>query len=195
MDSHAWKTGAAGHHRPARAVSKNAERRPGELAHLHQEVVYNCAFRLLGDTEQAADVTEHVLLSAQEAIGHCHSEASELRVLRLVTCACKDRLAHTGDHRSERVRRRRLEGMNFDMAAHRQEDALEQRLQAGILTLPAEERIVLVLADVVGLSYRDISRVMNLNSSRVCAYLSRARVRLRDYLLSGAGFDGFDAER
>ena len=61
---------------------------------------------------------------------------------------------------------------------------LESRvIQAGIDLLPAEQRIVLTLSDVEGLSYEEIAVVMDTSLGTVKSRLSRARAKLRDFLL------------
>jgi RNA polymerase sigma-70 factor (ECF subfamily) len=56
-------------------------------------------------------------------------------------------------------------------------------IQAGIELLPAEQRIVLTLSDVEGLSYEEIAAVMDTSLGTVKSRLSRARAKLRDFLL------------
>ena len=68
-----------------------------------------------------------------------------------------------------------------------EEHALRQELarviQAGIQTLPPEQRVTLVLSDVQGLSYREIAEVTRTSLGTVKSRLSRARAKLRDFLL------------
>jgi RNA polymerase sigma-70 factor (ECF subfamily) len=182
MVSHAWQTGATGKQMRGRAVRRGDEHRFDELVLLHQEMVYNVAYRLLGDAKEAADVTEQALLAAYKAVTRVDGGLFKLYMLRLVTGACSTRLRRAGGQGVVRS------------AANGKQEAVEpaatpgaesaQRLQAGILTLPAEERIVLVLADVLGLSYGDIGQVTNLRRSTVNSRLGRGRARLRDYLLN-----------
>jgi len=55
-------------------------------------------------------------------------------------------------------------------------------LQQGITTLPDDQRIVLVLSDVQGMSYEEIAEITNSNLGTVKSRLSRARGKLREYL-------------
>jgi len=52
------------------------------------------------------------------------------------------------------------------------------------LTLPPDQRITFVLADVHGLSYQEIAQAMNVSLGTVKSRLSRARAKLRDALLA-----------
>jgi RNA polymerase sigma-70 factor (ECF subfamily) len=65
-------------------------------------------------------------------------------------------------------------------AAEREEVA--HALKVGIQTLPADQRITLVLADVQGLSYQEIAEATDAPLGTVKSRLARARGKLRDYL-------------
>ena len=68
-------------------------------------------------------------------------------------------------------------------ADHRRaHDALLARAEAGIAGLPLEERLVLVLADVQGLSYEEVACVTGASPAAVARWLGSARARLRDWL-------------
>ena len=56
-------------------------------------------------------------------------------------------------------------------------------IQAGINTLPADQRVTLVLSDVQGMSYEEIASLTGANLGTVKSRLSRARTKLREYLL------------
>jgi len=46
------------------------------------------------------------------------------------------------------------------------------------------QRSLVMLKDYEGYSYEEIGRIMDLNESQVKVYLHRARLTLRDYLVS-----------
>lgn len=64
------------------------------------------------------------------------------------------------------------------------EDGPETVLQRHIRVLPAEQRTVLVLSDVQGLSDKEIAGIMRSNIGTVKSRLSRARAKLRRSLSS-----------
>ena len=69
-----------------------------------------------------------------------------------------------------------------DLATLRQE--LSDALQLGIQTLPPDQRATLVLSDVQGFSYQEIADMTGVSLGTVKSRLSRARARLRDYLIT-----------
>jgi RNA polymerase sigma-70 factor (ECF subfamily) len=63
-------------------------------------------------------------------------------------------------------------------------EELSDLLQLGINHLPEEQRVVLVLSDVQGMSYQEIADIIEQPLGTVKSRLSRGRRRLRDFLMS-----------
>ncbi len=162
------------------------------LAYQHQ--VYNLAYRIMGDEASAADVAQEAFISAYKHMSSFRGESFKSWMYRIVTNASYDEL---------RRRKRRpavsLEGLVDDSDTEIEYDIpdesigpearLEQRelasaIQAGIETLPHDQRITLVLSDVQGMSYEEIASITGSNLGTVKSRLSRARAKLRDYLLA-----------
>ena len=163
-----------------------------QLVLSYQSMAYNLAYRILGNRDAAADATQDAFLSAFKAIGKFRGGSFKAWLLRIVTNACYDQL---------RLKQRRpatsldallvLEsapvqsltdpGESPEEYAVRQE--LNRAIQVGIGTLPSEQRIALVLSDVQGLSYQEIAEVTGASLGTVKSRLSRARSKLRDFLL------------
>jgi RNA polymerase sigma-70 factor (ECF subfamily) len=163
-----------------------------QLVLRYQRVAYNVAFRILGQADAAEDATQEAFLSAYRAIGTLRGGSFQTWLLRIVTNKCLDQL---------RARKRRptlaLDALPVEpdylsyladpgesphQAAERQ--ALAQVLQAAILALPPDQRRVVVLADVQGLTYRQVAEVLGISLGTVKSRLSRARAQLRDRLLA-----------
>lgn len=75
------------------------------------------------------------------------------------------------------------ETVNMSQYAHDEQysDAME-KLEKGILRLPADQRSVLMLRDYEGYSYREISGITGLSEAQVKVYIYRARVFLKDFV-------------
>ncbi len=164
-----------------------------ELVLAYQDRVYNLAYRILGDPDAAADATQEAFLSAYQGLDRYRGGSFRSWLMRIVTNACYDEL---------RRRKRRpvtsLEALTEagsspppptntqpespEAYAERQE--LHRLLEAAIQTLPPDQRITLVLSDVEGLSYQEIAEITGVALGTVKSRLSRARARLRDYLLA-----------
>jgi len=162
-----------------------------QLVLLYQGMAYNVAYRIMADPDAASDATQDAFLSAYKAMRKFRGGSFKAWLLRIVTNACYDQL---------RKKKRRPSSSLDDLpveADHSQymQDPAEQpdeyverqelgsTIQAGISTLPVEQRTVLVLSDVQGLSYNEIAEVTGLSLGTVKSRLSRGRARLRDYLV------------
>ena len=66
---------------------------------------------------------------------------------------------------------------------HAQPD-LKQTIEAGLSRLPEIQRSVLMLRDYEGYDYEQIGEITGLNESQVKVYIYRARVAMKDYLVS-----------
>lgn len=173
---------------PAR---KGDARAFNQLVLLYQSMVYNLAYRILGDPDAAADATQDAFISAFKAMRKFRGGSFKAWMLRIVTNACYDQLRVKQRRPSESlddlpveqdyVSYMRDPGEQPPEYVERQE--LNRTIQDAIRELPAEQRIVVVLSDVQGLSYQEIAQVAGLSLGTVKSRLSRGRAKLRDYLL------------
>jgi RNA polymerase sigma-70 factor (ECF subfamily) len=158
----------------------------------YQSMVYNLAYRILGDGDAAADATQDAFVSAFKGIDKFRGGSFKSWLMRIVTNACYDQL---------RLKQRRptasLDALLVsdpapirpltDPGESPEEYTLRQELseviQVGMGTLPPEQRVALVLSDVQGLSYQEIAEVTGVPLGTVRSRLSRARGKMRDFLL------------
>lgn len=162
-----------------------------QLVLKHQTTVYNLAYRILGDGDAAADATQDAFVSAYKAIGRFRGGSFKAWLLRIVTNACYDQL---------RIKQRRPTESLDDMLVEPEHDstlrdesegpedfALRQELggaiQSGLDSLPPDQRVVLILSDIEGMSYEEIADATRISLGTVKSRLSRARSKLRDYLV------------
>jgi RNA polymerase sigma-70 factor, ECF subfamily len=161
------------------------------LVDTYQHLAFNVAYRLLADRETAADVTQDAFISAYEHIRSFRGGSFKAWLLRIVTNACHDH------HR----RRQRRPSTSLDQlmetpvadalidGAESPDDGvvrieLQDYIQRGLLTLPLEQRVAVVLSDIQGFSYDEIADATNSTLGTVKSRLARGRGRLRDFLLA-----------
>jgi RNA polymerase sigma factor (sigma-70 family) len=162
-----------------------------ELVLAYQQQVYNLAYRIMGDPASAADAAQEAFISAFQNIGRFRGGSFRSYLLRIVSNRCYDELR----------RRKRRPATSFEDFGEVDEDAnpalvnggerpeeyaerqeMARVIQAGIETLPPDQRITLALSDVQGLSYQEIAEVTSVSLGTVKSRLARARGKLRDYL-------------
>jgi RNA polymerase sigma-70 factor (ECF subfamily) len=162
------------------------------LVMAYQGMAYNVAYRIVGDADAAADACQEAFISAFKAIKKFRGGSFKSWILRIVTNACYDHLRYTGrrpaDSLEEVAENPQHAPKLVSDHEHPEEYTLRQELnemiQSGIETLPADQRVVLVLSDVQGFSYQEIADITGVSLGTVKSRLSRARARLRDYLVA-----------
>jgi RNA polymerase sigma-70 factor (ECF subfamily) len=165
------------------------------LVRLYEGRVYNLCYRMLGDADSAADAGQDAFLSAFRNMRKFRGGSFRSWMLRIATNTCYDVL---------RARKRRPT-TSLDADAQHDEDApalqiadegetpdervqrreLATAIQAALATLPEDQRIVVVLSDVEGMSYDEIAEITGTNLGTVKSRLSRGRARMRDALKAG----------
>lgn len=161
-----------------------------ELVDRHQGAAYNLALRMLGRAEPAADVTQDSLLSAYRHLDSYRGGSFRAWLLRIVTNACYDEL-----RKRQRQPADSLNELLEDTAGLTEpvdpdpspvviaeQHDVQRRLAGLLLRLPAEFRVVLVLADIQGYGYDEIAAIVDVELGTVKSRLSRARARLRDLI-------------
>lgn len=162
-----------------------------QLVLTYQSMVYNLAYRILGDADAAADASQDTFLSAFRAIKKFRGGSFKAWLLRIATNACYDQLRYKQRRPTSPLEALLAEtdhSSSFTDPAEGPEDytlrqELGQVIQAGLNTLPSDQRVALVLSDVQGLSYQEIAKVTRSSLGTVKSRLSRGRAKLRDYLL------------
>ncbi|MGQ9707486.1 MAG: RNA polymerase sigma factor [bacterium] len=163
-----------------------------ELVRRYERKVYNIAYRLLGNEEDATEALQDTFLRVFRFIRKFSFKSSFYTWLyRIATNVSLTRL-----------RRRKMTGMvsldapvpasedlKFDIPDTGQtpQEAFEQkrlreRLEQAVKQLPEEYRAVVVLRDLEGLSNEEVSRVLKLSVPAVKSRLHRGRLALRERL-------------
>jgi len=157
----------------------------------YQNGVYSLAYRIMGEPAAAADATQDAFIAAFRRLDTYRGGSFKSWLLRIATNACYDEL---------RRRKRRpiaafddLPGGDSDDGPALPADAPtpEQVVQQGelnraieqcIAALHADQRTVLILSDIEGLSYQEIADSAGVNLGTVKSRLSRARAGVRQCL-------------
>lgn len=164
----------------------------------YQQVVYNVALRMLGDSDVAADVTQETFIAALRAIKSFRAGSSfRAWLLRIASNQATDHWRRTHRHAQES-----LDSLTDEDEPHSsgllstliatgdqvnpEESLLTHELQdlisRGLQTLPLEQRIAVILCDIQGLSYDEIAATTSTTLGTVRSRIARGRIRLRDYL-------------
>jgi RNA polymerase sigma-70 factor (ECF subfamily) len=151
------------------------------LVERHAPRVNRIAAQVVGDLEEARDAAQDSLVKLCTRLRQFRGEAQFATWLhRLVVNTCRDRLA--------RQRIRQTEPLSLDEEPAGEEsdpsraallaDA-RRELAAALARLSPNQRLAIVLRDVFGLTYEEISRVARMPVGTAKCYVHRARARLR----------------
>jgi RNA polymerase sigma-70 factor (ECF subfamily) len=164
------------------------------LVEQYQVRLYNLCYRMLGDPESAADVTQEAFISAYRNIKRYRGGSFAAWILRIATNACYDQL---------RVRQRRptssidalldddehapyqFEDQGESPSDRSMRNELADEIQRGLQSLDPDQRLAVIMSDIQGYSYDDISAATGWPLGTVKSRLSRGRSQLRDVLRKG----------
>ena len=165
-----------------------------ELVARYEKPIFNVAYRILGDYDEAADVTQETFINAYRSFHKFRGNASVFTWLyQIAVNQSRNRL-----RRRKRPEVARTESLDTAFAADGEEAAgreipdethaphtalerkeMQERITAAIEALPPEYREVVVLREMQNLSYQEIVEVTGLSMDNVKTRLSRARAMLR----------------
>ena len=159
----------------------------------YQDLVYNQAYRVMGEADSAADSTQEAFISAFRKIHTYRGGSFKAWLLRIVTNACYDEI-----RRNKRRPTTPLEpkddyddeiesphwiadpGETPEETAARAE--LAQAIQRCLDELSFDFRNIVVLIDIQGMDYTEASKIVGKPLGTVKSRLARARSGMRDCL-------------
>ena len=169
-----------------------------QLVLKYQQTMYNVVLRMLGDHDAAADVTQDTFIAAFRAIQSFRGGPSfRVWLLRIASNQACDYWRRANRHPQDSLDTIMDEDEPHDAgllsamvaterASNPEEFLLNQELQEllqkGLQELPLDQRVVIILCDVQGLSYEEIAASTQTSLGTVRSRISRGRKRLRDYL-------------
>jgi RNA polymerase sigma-70 factor (ECF subfamily) len=165
-----------------------------DLVAQYERRIFNVALRILGDYDEAADVTQETFISAYRSYGKFRGDAAVYTWLyQIAVNHSRNRLRKR--RRPEASRTESLDaafGTTEDGAGQREiadsthaphlafeRKEMQEKIVAAIEALPPDYREVVVLREMQGLSYTEIVEVTGLSMDNVKTRLSRARAMLR----------------
>lgn len=168
------------------------------LVLVHQDWVYNFAYRILGDPQDASDATQEAFVRAFRNLSAYRGGSFRAWILRIATNVCRDELRRRKHHTTIPLVPYGPSGEEIespywiaDQSDSPEEMALygelRETLQSCLDQLPITYRTIVVLVDILGLEYPEAAEIIGRPVGTVKSRLARARVRLRDMLLTLSG--------
>lgn len=159
----------------------------------YQDLAFNVAMRMLSDSDVAEDVTQTAFLSAYRNLDSFRGGSFKAWVMRMVTNACYDELRRRQRHPTTPLEPVDDEDDAIESPAWMADDGpspeeqldrreLNRALARCLQGLEDDFRAVVVMVDVQGMDYLEVSAALNKPLGTIKSRLARARLKLRDCL-------------
>jgi RNA polymerase sigma-70 factor (ECF subfamily) len=159
----------------------------------YQDLVYNHAYRMIGEEESADDATQNTFISAYNHLGSFRGGSFKAWLLRIVTNACYDELRRRKrrptvpleplDDTGEEVESAHWMVDPIDQPEKQVEQAeLQRAIQHCLDNLPSDFRSTVIMVDIQGLDYFEAAQAIGKPIGTIKSRLARARLRLRECL-------------
>jgi RNA polymerase sigma-70 factor (ECF subfamily) len=158
-------------------------------------VVVSLSTSILRDASLAEDVAQDTFIRAWKNLHGFKGESAKSWLLRIATNRCLDLIRQRTRQPTDSLDAQAVEleplwsTQTHDDApeAAAEQSELASRLDTALSELPADQRIVLLMADVLGYDYLDVAELTGSALGTVKSRISRARARLRAVLLADDG--------
>jgi RNA polymerase sigma-70 factor (ECF subfamily) len=156
---------------------------------------YNIAYRVMGNEEDAKDMAQEAMLRVFRSLKDFKGQSSfSTWLYRIVTNVCLDELRRRKNDKYvslDSTIQTDSGEMHMELCSDRETpesvyEQVEQRevIKNAIRELNEEYRSVIVLRDIQGFSYEEISNILDCSLGTVKSRINRARTMLRDKLKS-----------
>lgn len=154
-----------------------------QLVGPHLDRFYGLAYQLMRNQDDAADVVQEALIKAYRSLGSFRGEADFITwVTRILRNTVLDELKRAVRRHEEAVEVL-PESLDRSLEARAEQKELSQIVHEAIGQLSPKLREPLVMYDIEGFAYEEISQVLGLNIGTVKSRLNRARESLRQKLI------------
>ncbi|MDB5081046.1 MAG: polymerase subunit sigma-24 [Chloroflexi bacterium] len=166
-----------------------------QLVTNHEQRVYNLTYRMLNDAEAAADATQDAFFQAYRALSQYRGGSFKSWLLRIASNICYDRLRSRNRRPTTSLdamieEAEKVGGTDLGLLEDPKSDPLDfatrrelaRELAQALQSLPEEQRVVVILSDVQGMSYDEIVYITGASLGTVKSRISRGRLKIREYL-------------
>ncbi len=174
----------------------NRKRAFDALVLRYQDRIFNLCYRMLGDYDEANDSAQEAFIKAYNNINSFKFKSSfSTWLYRIAVNTCKNNISSLASRMKRKMVRLDNPGHGDDEEGQIEisdessnpADVFEKKeremmIQRAIETLPAKQRMLVVLRDIEGKTYEEIANITDFKQGTVKSKLSRARQELRDKL-------------
>jgi RNA polymerase sigma-70 factor (ECF subfamily) len=167
------------------------------LVERYQRKVFSVALGMLKDREEARDVAQEAFVKVYRYLDHFKGDASFYTWLyRITVNICIDVLRRRGALKGEQVEfdeqqqmdvsEANLGALGTRLGTNPQKSMLRkelaEKIQAALAEVPEKHRAILLLRELEGMSYEDLSRTLDIPKGTVMSRLFHARLKVQKVL-------------
>jgi RNA polymerase sigma factor (sigma-70 family) len=164
-----------------------------ELIKDYKKTAYNIALRIMRNVEDAEDASQEALIKIFKNISSFNMESTfKVWMYRIIVNTCIDfkrrknistvSIDETMDLGSGREVQREISDESYNPDALIERNYNTQLVNDAINALEDDFKTIIILRDIKGFTYDEISQILSCNLGTVKSRLSRARKRLRELL-------------
>ena len=164
-----------------------------ELIKDYKKTAYNIALRIMRNVEDAEDASQEALIKIFKNISSFNMESTfKVWMYRIIVNTCIDfkrrknistvSIDETMDLGSGREVQREISDESYNPDALIERNYSTQLVNDAINALEDDFKTIIILRDIKGFTYDEISQILSCNLGTVKSRLSRARKRLRELL-------------
>lgn len=164
-----------------------------ELVGSYQKKMYNLAYRIVGNPEDAADMVQEALIRIFRSIAKFKEQSSfSTWIYRITTNVCLDELRRRKNkkefsldqeiHGEDGDMKRQIKSDDISPDSAAEQEELREIVNSAINSLPEDQKVVISLRDIQGLTYSEISQVLDCPEGTVKSRINRARNALKNVL-------------
>ena len=163
--------------------------------------IYNIAFRMANNADDAADMTQEIMIKLFKNISSFSGNSKfSTWVYRVATNTCLDELKKLKRHKNFSIDKDietddggysyEVEDTSPSPETLSEQKELKSIVASAIGMLNPDHKAVLVLRDIQGLSYDEIARIVKCTEGTVKSRISRARAQLKIIIENNFNIDG-----
>lgn len=161
----------------------------------YSRLVYNVALRSTSSPEDAADISQETFLKAWRSIGSFRGDcALSTWLCRIALNCCCDHARSAKRHRvlsltiqEDEDETKVLDIPDTDVTAMPEEELTRQTeiaaVREAIDSLPEDQKMIITMRDITGLSYIEIADALGLEMGTVKSRINRARGAVKKFLV------------
>ena len=155
-----------------------------------EKTIYNTVYRLVLNHEDAKDLSQEIIIKIYKNLDKCEDvRAFKGWMFRIIKNTCMDEFRKRKNKHTKSIDDDFSEDIKNQISAKDktpEEEFISKEtvvlVREAISKLPEQHRILIILRDLNGLSYEEISKVLEVSIGTVKSRLSRARASLKQII-------------